>query len=221
MTAEQTHMHRPAGLLTAVLWPFISWWMGGKIRAKRRALFGGYFGSWSCLMEDTYTFLCGEIWALLLCVMKQLIFLYLLCPAIRFFASFPPSLLLRDVSITFSLAHSFSLFQLFYSHLLIFTSSCLSLSLNTTICCLPTPSQHISISLFSSITSSAMFSFNHPLKKCIHLWTTGLLLDHVLCCYSCYHGLILCCQGGQGLPCKQSTSGNAHRKNSKDAYCRR
>lgn len=89
MTAEQTHMHRPAGLLTAVLWPFISWWMGGKIRAKRRALFGGYFGSWSCLMEDTYTFLCGEIWALLLCVMKQLIFLYLLCPAIRFFASFP------------------------------------------------------------------------------------------------------------------------------------
>lgn len=114
---------------------------------------------------------------------------------------------------------SFSLFQLFYSHLLIFTSFCLSPSF--TICCLPTPSQHISISLFSSITSSAMFSFNHPLKKYIHLRTTGLLLDHILCCYSCYHGQFLCSQGGQGLPCQQSTSGNAHTERSKDAYCRK
>lgn len=72
------------------------------------------------------------------------------------------------------------LFQFSYSHLLIFTSFCLSLSLCLSICCLPTPSQHISICLFSSITSSAMFSFNHPLKKYIHLQTTGLLLDHIL-----------------------------------------
>lgn len=116
---------------------------------------------------------------------------------------------------------SFSLFQLFYSHLLIFTSSSLSLSLTTTIRCLPTPSQHISISLFSSITSSAMFSFNHPLKKYIHLRTTGLLLDDILCCYSCYRGQFLCSQGGQGLPCKQPISGNAHTKRSKDAYSRK
>ncbi len=131
-------------------------------------------------------------------------------------SSLPPA---HDMSITFSLPLSFSLFQLFYSHLLIFTFLCLSLSL--TICCLPTPSQHISISLFSSITSSAMFSFNHPLKKYIHLQTTGLLLDHILCCYSCYHGQFLCSRGGQGPPCKQSTSGNARTKRRKDAYCRK
>lgn len=120
------------------------------------------------------------------------------------------------MSITFSLLDSlFLLFKLYYSHQLIFTSSCLFLSLTTTICCLPTPAQHISISLFSSITSSAMFSFNHPLKKYIHLQTTGLLLDHILCCYSCYHGQFLRCQGGQRLPCKQFTSGNADKREAK------
>lgn len=125
----------------------------------------------------------------------------------------PAFLLLHDLSITFNLSHSFSIFQLSYSHLLIFTSSCLPLSL--TFCCLPTPSQHISISP-SSITSSAMFSFNHPLKKYIHLRTTGLLLDHILCCYSCYHGQFLCSRGGQELPCtQQSTSGNVHTKERK------
>lgn len=193
--------------------------MGGKIRAKWRALFWGYFGSQNSLMEDTYTFLYGKTQALLLCVMKQLIFLYLLCPAIRLFSSFPPSL---QLMICLLLSACLSLF-FFISALLLppanFHFSLPSFSL--TICCLPTPSQHISISLFSSITSSAMFSFNHPLKKYIHLQTTGLLLDHILCCYSCYHGQFLCSQGCQGPPCKQSTSGNARTKRSRDAYCRK
>lgn len=76
------------------------------------------------------------------------------------------------------------LFQLSYSHLLIFSSFCLSLSLTL----LPSHSFPAHFYLFSSITSSAMFSFNHPLKKYIHLRATGLLLDHIVCCYSCYHG---------------------------------
>lgn len=82
------------------------------------------------------------------------------------FLSFPCSMICLLLSACLTL-----LFQLSYSHLLIFTSFSLILSL--TICCLPTPSQHISISLFSSITSSAMFSFNHPLKKYIHLRKLG------------------------------------------------
>lgn len=79
--------------------------------------------------------------------------------------------------------------------MLIFTSFCLSPSLSVGFPLLPSTS----LSLFSSITSSAMFSFNHPLKKHIHFRTTGLLLDHILCCYSCYNGQFLCSRGGQGL----------------------
>lgn len=71
--------------------------------------------------------------------------------------------------------------------------------------------QHISMSLFSSITSSAMFSFNHPLKKYIHL-LTRFLLDHILCCYSSYCDKFMSFQGDQRLPCKQLTSGNANKR---------
>lgn len=90
-----------------------------------------------------------------------------------FLSSFFPAIhLFVSACFTFCFPFSFfffSLLELRYSHQLIFTSLCLFSLLTTAICCLPTPARHISKSLFSSITSSAMFSFNHPLKKYMHL----------------------------------------------------
>lgn len=99
------------------LWPGSLWWIGQKIRAKRKSLFWGCFWSQASLIEDTWTFLCRRIQALFLSVMKQLIF------SAQQSDSSPPSFS-HDLSITSSLhaSVSFSLFLLSYSHLLIFTS---------------------------------------------------------------------------------------------------
>lgn len=97
---------------------------------------------------------------------------FVLCNLFSFLSSFFPAIrLFVSACFTFCFPFSFffSLLELRYSHQLIFTSLCLFSLLTTAICCLPTPARHISKSLFSSITSSAMFSFNHPLKKYMHL----------------------------------------------------
>lgn len=123
----------------------LSFWIGGKIGAKQRAPFLEVF--WDPQLSDSRVLDLSR-WKdrhfLALC--NKTANFCLLCPAIRLLLLFFSLPLALWVFYCFQPALLFSLFQLSYSHLLIFTYFCLSLSL--TICCLPTPSRHISISFF-------------------------------------------------------------------------
>lgn len=83
------------------------------------------------------------------------------------------------------------------------------------------PSHSFSAHFYLSFHLSPPLQCSHliiPSRNTQHIRITVLILDNILCGHICYYGQFLSSQGGQCLPCTQSTSEDALKKQSNSAY---